>query len=67
VEDIMKVLIAPPIVQGPGGSITSLAIEGELLIDPGPCSCDATDCVGGFSFIGRRGGYAFLRELGSGY
>ena len=57
-EDIMKVLVAPPVVEGPNGSVNSLAIEGELLIDPGPCSCswDASDCVGAFSFIGASSG-----------
>lgn len=55
-EDIMKVLVAPPVVEGPDGSINSLAVEGELVIDPGPCSCDAVDCVGGYSFIGAASG-----------
>ncbi|MET0932579.1 MAG: hypothetical protein ABWX56_02620 [Mycetocola sp.] len=55
-EDIMKVLVAPPVVKRDDGSINSLAIEGELLIDPGPCSCDVDDCVGGYSFIGAASG-----------
>ncbi|AWB87607.1 hypothetical protein C3E77_13980 [Mycetocola zhujimingii] len=55
-EDIMKVLVAPPVTEGQDGSINSMAIEGELVIDPGPCSCDARDCVGAFSFIGAASG-----------
>lgn len=52
----MKVLVAPPVVENSDGSINSMAIEGELLIDPGPCSCDVDDCVAGYSFIGAASG-----------
>lgn len=52
----MKVLVAPPVIEGPDGSINSLAVEGELVLDPGPCSCDGTECLGGFSFIGAASG-----------
>lgn len=55
-EDIMKVLVAPPVVEADDGSINSLAIEGELVLDPGPCSCDDTECLGSFSFIGAASG-----------
>ncbi|RLQ84243.1 hypothetical protein D9V28_08515 [Mycetocola zhadangensis] len=55
-EDIMKVLVAPPVVENADGSINSLAVEGELVLDPGPCSCEVPDCVGGFSFIGAASG-----------
>jgi hypothetical protein len=55
-EDIMKVLVAPPVVESDDKSINSLAIEGELVIDPGPCSCDLDDCVAGYSFIGAASG-----------
>ena len=52
----MKVLVAPPVIEGTDGSINSMAVEGELVLDPGPCSCDGTDCIGGFSFIGAASG-----------
>ena len=52
----MKVLVAPPVIEGPDGSINSMAVEGELVLDPGPCSCDSTECIGGFSFIGAASG-----------
>lgn len=52
----MKVLVAPPVIEADDGSINSLAIEGELVIDPGPCSCDVDDCVAGYSFIGAASG-----------
>ncbi|MFU8946476.1 hypothetical protein ACLRGF_07050 [Mycetocola zhadangensis] len=52
----MKVLVAPPVVELDDGTVNSFAIEGELVLDPGPCSCDGTDCVGGFSFIGVASG-----------
>lgn len=52
----MKVLVAPPVIEQPDGSINSLAIEGELVLDPGPCSCDVDDCIGSFSFVGAASG-----------
>jgi hypothetical protein len=55
-EDIMKVLVAPPVIETDDGCINSLAIEGELVIDPGPCSCGVDDCVAGYSFIGAASG-----------
>ncbi|MET0714004.1 MAG: hypothetical protein ABWY23_00115 [Mycetocola sp.] len=52
----MKVLVAPAVVEDEEGYINSLAVEGELVIDPGPCPCDVADCEAGYSFIGMASG-----------
>jgi hypothetical protein len=55
-EDIMKVLVAPPVHITADGYTNSLAIEGELVIDPGPCSPGASDCDVGSVFVGAASG-----------
>jgi hypothetical protein len=55
-EDIMKVLVAPPVQETDEGNINSLAIEGELVIDPGVCPCGSDDCAAQYTFIGAASG-----------
>lgn len=52
----MKVLVAPPVYESADGDINSLAIEGELVIDPGVCPCSTDDCEAQYTFIGAASG-----------
>ncbi|WP_297359844.1 hypothetical protein [Mycetocola sp.] len=55
-EDIMKVLVAPPIQHDADGYINSLAVAGELVIDPGVCPCGESDCEEDGVFLGAASG-----------
>lgn len=59
----MKVLVAPAVQPDVDGFPNSLAIPGELLIDPGPCSGDEPDCDVGHVFLGVASGQPSLEAV----
>lgn len=52
----MKVLVAPVATWNDDGSSTSLAVPGELLIDPGDCPFDEPQCDFDCVFLGVASG-----------
>ena len=59
----MKVLVAPAIQPDDEGFPNSLAIPGELLLDPGPCSGDDHECGFGYVFFGVASGRRSLEAV----
>lgn len=59
----MKVLVAPNFQPDDEGFPNSLAIPGELLIDPGPCSGEEPECGVGFVFLGVASGQPSLEAV----
>lgn len=52
----MKVLVAPVVSKDDDGYYNSLAVAGELVIDPGPCACDDSRCDVDYVFLGVASG-----------
>ena len=59
----MKVLVAPVATRDADGTPNSLAVEGELLIDPGTCPCDDPECDGDYVFLGVASGQPSLEAI----